>query len=917
MLTLVQPAACTSVTSIPTLSEQTARSQGHDLPSTCPAKIINYITHSLPQQCLSTSWTGPSQTFHDRVGTNTAASHLSANNPEGATSKHSSQPADSHAFQTTAATLDVGQATGGREPSDVTQNAEDEKEAAASKRISEPSSEADIESPLDNANFLSFEDWKKQNLAKAGQSAEGLGAKAIGDAEQRRRPAAINNALDSLGEDAEIDFDFGGFVSQGPMQNAPPLKGTNVNEQGAPYQAGASQEQISKDDGSSRRRPKDAGRTCKERTNYASYDCAATTLKSNAECKSPSAILVENKDTYMLNICSAQNKFFIVELCDNILIDTIVLANFEFFSSMFRTFRVSVSDRYPVKLDKWRELGTYEAKNSRQVQAFLIENPLIWARYVRVEMLSHFGKEYYCPVSLFRVHGTTMMEEFNSELKGFSGDDDPETETGEEVEKAEHAPEVITIQIQEDQVDHSLAPTTKTPSPTTAETNSSPSRVAPSPTDRLKTHASVMKDFSLYNVSNRGHLENLFHSQNGSEQTCFPKDAPRITVQPSVSTAANATQDEIPSSSKPEITASTKISPRLQTSNETSITQPERVAEPISSSAVSSHTDNLSVSPSSTQSSKAGGSVSSSSIKGHSSSTQPPTPTPSTQESFFKSVHKRLQLLEANSTLSLQYIEEQSRILRDAFAVVEKRQTAKTTNFLEALNATVVTELVGFRKQYDQIWQSTVLELSSQREKSEHEVSALSARVSLLADEIVFQRRMAILQFMLILFCLGLVIFSRNGSSSSALEFRPFVQNAFSKSSANFSKYAPLFDTPPSSPSASRPPSRYGILRSFSRQGSPNQSSNSKSNQRNWSPSIEYTPPTPESHLFENSDSDDRSTKPARAVHSGNSPPEPDETVRPRSTPATPELMKEERRQFLAETDALNERHGSQVVNRL
>ena len=114
----------------------------------------------------------------------------------------------------------------------------------------------------------------------------------------------------------------------------------------------------------------------------------------------------------MLSKCSAKNKFVIVELCSDILVDTIVLANYEFFSSIFRHFRISVSDRYPVKMEKWKDLGTFEARNTREVQAFLIENPLIWARYLRIEFLTHYGNEYYCPVSLLRVHGTTMMDEF-------------------------------------------------------------------------------------------------------------------------------------------------------------------------------------------------------------------------------------------------------------------------------------------------------------------------------------------------------------------------------------------------------------------------------------------------------------------------------------------------------------------------
>lgn len=72
----------------------------------------------------------------------------------------------------------------------------------------------DTESPLDNANFLSFEDWKKQNLAKVGQSVENVGGSRRSGAagkQLRGRPTGINNALDSLGEDTEIELDFGGF----------------------------------------------------------------------------------------------------------------------------------------------------------------------------------------------------------------------------------------------------------------------------------------------------------------------------------------------------------------------------------------------------------------------------------------------------------------------------------------------------------------------------------------------------------------------------------------------------------------------------------------------------------------------------------------------------------------------------------
>src|ERR1700733_9303374 len=113
---------------------------------------------------------------------------------------------------------------------------------------------------------------------------------------------------------------------------------------------------------------------------------------------------------------------------------------------MIRTFRVSVSDRYPVKMEKWKDLGTYEARNSREIQAFLIENPQIWARYIRIEFLSHYGNEYYCPLSLVRVHGTRMLESWKETEAG--SDDDPEEIGGGE---EQYVPEAVAEVVQEEE----------------------------------------------------------------------------------------------------------------------------------------------------------------------------------------------------------------------------------------------------------------------------------------------------------------------------------------------------------------------------------------------------------------------------------------------------------------------------------
>src|SRR5947209_3343158 len=40
---------------------------------------------------------------------------------------------------------------------------------------------------------------------------------------------------------------------------------------------------------------------------------------------------------------------------------------------------------------------------------------MLWVRYLRIDFLTHYGQKIYCPVSLLRVHGTTMMEEYKKE----------------------------------------------------------------------------------------------------------------------------------------------------------------------------------------------------------------------------------------------------------------------------------------------------------------------------------------------------------------------------------------------------------------------------------------------------------------------------------------------------------------------
>ncbi|KAE8417961.1 UNC-like C-terminal-domain-containing protein [Aspergillus pseudocaelatus] len=705
----------------------------------------------------------------------------------------------------------------------------------------QPDNELDTESPLDNSNFLSFEDWKKQNLAKVGQSAENVrGNRHTGGKEDRRRPTGINNALDSLGEDAEIELDFGGFGADASDAAKPTPWGSSIPTAGMPGAgAGDVEAAVPADLRKAASRGKDAGTTCKERFNYASFDCAATVLKTNPECKGSSSVLVENKDSYMLNECRAKNKFIILELCDDILVDTVVLANYEFFSSIFHTFRVSVADRYPAKTDQWRELGVYEARNTREIQAFAVENPLIWARYVKVEFLTHYGNEFYCPLSLVRIHGTTMLEEYKH---------DGETNRGDE-EAAAEALEPSPLPLQLDVKDVVQQPAT-----TVAVLDESTNQ----PTVIVETQGSC---------SHQG-MEVVRLLQQGVSP---PADTCDIRAAPTGAGNAAVNQStEIHPKANEEATPSAEASApasRVDHSDKGSVggqkvtgptgASPDSASSTILGTETVRHDAAHESEIKSVSSPKEESSIPSESVRP--SGTQPPSSNPTTQESFFKSVNKRLQMLESNSTLSLLYIEEQSRILRDAFSKVEKRQLAKTSTFLENLNVTVLNELRQFREQYDQVWKSVALEFEHQRIQYHQEIHSISAQLGILADELVFQKRVSVIQSIMILFCFALVLFPRV-PVGTYIDI-PRVQNMMNRSYSLRSSSPIFFGSPSASPSSTRPTSSYRAT------GRHRRNLSEDSQEEPLSPTIAYSPPTPTS---DPSDPDEADKRPAPSLDTVN-----------------------------------------------
>ncbi|TKR80975.1 hypothetical protein L596_014935 [Steinernema carpocapsae] len=159
--------------------------------------------------------------------------------------------------------------------------------------------------------------------------------------------------------------------------------------------------------------------------NYASKECGAKALYSNPEMQNRGALLNDKeRDQYMRNPCqAAQNKFVIVELCETIQATRVQIGNYELFSSGPQDFRVSVAERSPT--GDWITVGDFKAADNRELQTFHVTNNGIYSKFIRIELLTHHGSEHYCTLSVLRVYGVSMVDEYEAEAVALGSATEP------------------------------------------------------------------------------------------------------------------------------------------------------------------------------------------------------------------------------------------------------------------------------------------------------------------------------------------------------------------------------------------------------------------------------------------------------------------------------------------------------------
>ncbi|CAE6444933.1 unnamed protein product [Rhizoctonia solani] len=441
------------------------------------------------------------------------------------------------------------------------------------------------------------------------------------------------------------------------------------------------------------------------RFNYASVDCTARVHSTGKSMKSASSILSSKKDKYMLAPCSAKNKHIVVELCDDIRVDTVQLANFEFFSGVFKDIAIYLgrtNNPHSPKLN-WVSAGVFRAKNVRGIQTFRLYNlPNTFDRYIRIEFLSHYGKEYFCPVSLLRVYGLTQMEDWRIE------------EWKQEWQA--RRPAELTISSGDEQA----------------------SLISPGPPMEESTHYGHHKGEDLL-------VETPHRADQGGDPmpTSFVINDTKVSSDSNLRT--NDSDFSIPHNSSFEdhnpvhsnITGGQPLNSSSNGAEDTKLAAPD---------------PNLKAGGARASKSKAQESASSTTpvLK----ATQIATPMPSTGgESIYRTIWNRLDMLERGSTLSLRYVEEQNQSVRQALRRLEEE----------------VGRLRALTNREQQELQRSMRSAQQKQMEMEKRWSALLEQVNALTEEVVLEKRLGIAQLCLLTTVLVFMALTRGSRAETHL----------------------------------------------------------------------------------------------------------------------------------------------------
>ncbi|KAH9040220.1 UNC-like C-terminal-domain-containing protein [Lactarius hengduanensis] len=462
-----------------------------------------------------------------------------------------------------------------------------------------------------------------------------------------------------------------------------------------------------------------------DRFNYASLDCSARVHTAHRGAKSASSILSSKRDRYMLSPCAAAAQFVVVELCEDIRIDTVQLANFEFFSGVFKEFTVSVAKTYATDAEGWTVVGTYVGKNVRGVQSF---HPPMYIRdfyrYIRIDFHSHYSNEYYCPISLLRVFGLTHLEQW----KWDTWEEESRSKARQDLKASNTLAHADVIAV--------IEKPAEVPQPAREERVASITPPSPVPSAESNPDTQEQRTDSSQSPED---LEGSFR-----HSTDIARLEPSISAP--IPTASSDSDSPIIATSSPPATSPPLNSSQDSVNTNDSTQRPHVPSSNDSSTALSS----VSLSSSRQTNGSTPRSSSPSSITTTSSPSvaqAPPSPlvinvplSPSpvnvqTGESIYRTIMNRLNALEVNTTLYARYVEEQTSAMREML-----RRLSEDVGRLE-----------GIGRAQAQLYERSINDFERHRREMDIEQRALISQVNYLAEEVVLEKRLGIAQLCLLL----------------------------------------------------------------------------------------------------------------------------------------------------------------------
>ena len=136
-------------------------------------------------------------------------------------------------------------------------------------------------------------------------------------------------------------------------------------------------------------------------------------LDKAASAKGFNNLLDDDKDKYGISPCS-DKKWVVIGLSEDIVVTSVVIANYEKYSSMLNEFQVLAATSFPT--EEWMNLGSYNAAPFLGEQTFNVTMATTHTRYLKFRFNTHYDNDALCTLSQLKVHGTTVIASLQQEL---------------------------------------------------------------------------------------------------------------------------------------------------------------------------------------------------------------------------------------------------------------------------------------------------------------------------------------------------------------------------------------------------------------------------------------------------------------------------------------------------------------------